>query len=149
MDQQTFRTTVGSLAELFGSCTDPDAKAPEGGWTVRQVLGHLVDSAANNMQRLQRYVSRGELRFPGYDQEAFVWRAGYGTFDYQELLGFWRTYNRLLWHTWRHVPAPDADSRVVIGEKPAVPLRQLLDDYVKHLLAHEAQVKAILEAQLH
>ena len=149
MDQQTFFKAVDSLHEAFSSCADPDARGPEGGWSVRQVLGHLVDSAANNLQRLQRYVPRGELRFPGYDQETFVRRAGYATFDYQEIIAFWHTYNRLLWHAWRHVPAPDVDAAVKIGDKPAVPLRQLLDDYVNHLETHERQVWAIIAASFH
>ena len=43
-----------------------------GGWSRKQVLGHLIDSASNNHQRFVRAALRGSLDFPGYDQDGFV-----------------------------------------------------------------------------
>lgn len=41
-----------------------------GGWSRKQVLGHLIDSASNNHPRFVRSILQDSLDFPGYDQEA-------------------------------------------------------------------------------
>lgn len=43
-----------------------------GGWSPRQVLGHLIDSASNNHQRFVRASLQPSLDFPAYDQEGNV-----------------------------------------------------------------------------
>ncbi len=43
-----------------------------GGWTRKQVLGHMVDSAANNHQRFVRAALEGHYSGPGYQQEGWV-----------------------------------------------------------------------------
>jgi hypothetical protein len=39
-----------------------------GGWSRKQVIGHLIDSASNNHQRFVRAALQTSLDFPGYDQ---------------------------------------------------------------------------------
>src|SRR6266478_3304291 len=41
-----------------------------GGWSRKQVLGHLIDSASNNHQRFVRAALQTALDFPGYDQRS-------------------------------------------------------------------------------
>jgi hypothetical protein len=38
-----------------------------GGWSRRQVIGHLIDSASNNHPRFLRAALQTSLDFPGYD----------------------------------------------------------------------------------
>jgi hypothetical protein len=38
----------------------------------KEILGHLIDSAANNIQRFVRAAAADPLVFPGYDQNAWV-----------------------------------------------------------------------------
>ena len=43
-----------------------------GKWSTLQTIGHLIDSCANNHQRLLRLQLTPELDFPGYQQEECV-----------------------------------------------------------------------------
>ena len=43
-----------------------------GGWSRKQVIGHLIDSASNNHQRFVRAMLANSLEFPGYDQAGNV-----------------------------------------------------------------------------
>src|SRR5216684_2725504 len=43
-----------------------------GGWSRKQVIGHLIDSASNNHQRFVRAALQPSLDFPGYDQDGSV-----------------------------------------------------------------------------
>jgi hypothetical protein len=39
-----------------------------GGWSRKQIIGHLIDSASINHQRFVRAALQTSLDFPGYDQ---------------------------------------------------------------------------------
>jgi hypothetical protein len=44
-----------------------------GKWSIQQVVGHLIDSANNNLQRLIRLQLTAQLDFPGYQQDDWVY----------------------------------------------------------------------------
>lgn len=46
-------------------------------WSVKEIVGHLVDSAANNHQRFVRAQRAKECSFPGYEQDAWVQRSAW------------------------------------------------------------------------
>ena len=46
----------------------PDPKK----WSKKEILGHLIDSAANNDQRFVRAVNKVAVQFPTYDQDDWV-----------------------------------------------------------------------------
>jgi hypothetical protein len=81
-----FLATLERIYQMFRTCPDPNKPEKENGWSVKEVLGHLVDSLSNNHQRLMRYQPQGNLSLPGYDQELFVRRANYAAFEYSTLL---------------------------------------------------------------
>ena len=43
-----------------------------GGWSRKQVLGHLIESASNNHQRFVRAALADALEFPAYDTPGSV-----------------------------------------------------------------------------
>src|SRR5271154_1666835 len=57
-----------------------------GGWTRKQVLGHMIDSAANNHQRFVRAALEGHYSGPGYQQEGWVKIHGYAERPWETLL---------------------------------------------------------------
>ncbi len=130
--------------QLFRTCRDPNLREKEEGWSIKEILGHLFDSASNNHQRLLRYVKGGELKFPGYDQEEFVRRANYRDFEYLDLLPLWYCQNKLLAHIYDHIPEEDRESAIRVGDREAASIRRLMEDYFAHMEVHEEQVKRIL-----
>ena len=58
-------------------------------WSPREVIGHLIDSASNNHQRFVRAQFQDDLVFPGYDQDAWVARAGFNDRIYEDLVQEW------------------------------------------------------------
>lgn len=55
--------------------------------TIKQILGHLIDSAANNHQRMVRLQYNDKLDFPDYQQDNDLWIA---LQDYKMLIGILR-----------------------------------------------------------
>jgi hypothetical protein len=138
--------TIERVYALFRTCPDPDKRETAAGWSVKEVLGHLLDSLSNNHQRLARYKAKGHLVFPGYDQNQFVARANYATFDYDTLLSLWYNYNLLLLHMVDSIPADDLSAVIAVGNRPAVTIAQLIADYAAHMAIHGKQVRRIVAA---
>jgi hypothetical protein len=135
---------IEKTCQLFRTCPGPNLREKGEGWSIKEILGHLFDSASNNHQRLLRYVKGGELRFPGYDQEEFVRRANYREFKYLDLLSLWYQQNRLLLHIYDHIPEEDRESSIRVGDREAASIRRLMEDYFAHMEVHVEQVKRIL-----
>jgi hypothetical protein len=139
-----YKATIERVYQLFRTCPDPGAREKDGEWSVKEILGHLVDSVSNNHQRLARYIPKGNLAYPAYDQEQCVRRAGYEAFGLDQLLALWYNYNKLLLHMIAGIPAGDLDSTIAIGDKAPVAIRQLIPDYFSHMENHERQARRII-----
>jgi hypothetical protein len=120
---------------------------PGGAWTGRQVLGHLIDSAANNHQRFVRAQFVPELTLPGYEADAWVDAQGYVERDWEELVGLWAALNRHVAAAARRIPAECRSRPCRIGDGERVTLDFLVRDYVNHLQHHLAQILTPREAE--
>ena len=111
------------------------------GWSIAEVMGHLIDSACNNHQRFIRAQDDGELVFPKYEQRAWVDRSDYANADWQPLVELWHLYNVQLARimrgmSWQHLKTP-----CTIGEYEPCTLEFLVTDYVDHLNHHLAKIR--------
>jgi hypothetical protein len=113
-----------------------------GGWSRKQVLGHLIDSASNNHQRFVRAALSSSLEFPGYDQEGNVRVQVPQEADWALLVSLWAAYNRYLAHVIARLPASKLETVCRIGSGEPVTLRFVATDYVRHLVHHLKQIGA-------
>jgi DinB superfamily len=111
-----------------------------GGWSRKQVLGHLIDSASNNHQRFVRAALADALEFPAYDTPGSVRVQDVEDAAWPMLVDLWASYNRYLAHVIRHLPAAKLDVVCRIGSNAPVSLRYLAEDYVRHLAHHLEQM---------
>jgi hypothetical protein len=108
-------------------------------WSKKEVLGHLIDSAANNHQRFVRLQNEDGLVLPSYQQNEWVRVQNYVGRDWQELVELWLAYNRHLAHVIRH---SDATASRHVWKAPGgeYDLEFLIEDYLRHLRHHLAQI---------
>lgn len=136
------RSVVAEAEPRLRSLDEARATAArgQGKWSAKEILGHLVDSAANNHQRFLRAPLVDELVFPGYAQDEWVARQGYCDRPWLEILELWRQLNRHLAHTIERIPE-GARARVCrIGDDAPASLEWWVRDYVRHLRHHLAQI---------
>lgn len=109
-------------------------------WSRREILGHLIDSAANNHQRFVRAQFQAEMSFPRYVGDEWVAAQGYAERPWAELLELWRWYNRHLLHVMGRIPAPALSHVCVVSEDEPSALGDHVVDYVLHLEHHLGQI---------
>lgn len=120
--------------------TETNTPVLKGGWSRKQVLGHLIDSASNNHQRFVRASLQGSLEFPGYDQDGCVRVQAIQSAPWPLLVTLWTNYNLYLAHVIAHLPVPKLEAPCRIGEDEPVTLMFLAEDYLTHLLHHLGQI---------
>jgi len=109
-------------------------------WSKQEILGHLIDSSANNHQRFLRAQEADLLVFPRYEQNTWVSVQGYNSSSWSELVELWRLYNAHLAQVIRRIPEEKLAMECRIGPNDPVSLRYLVEDYVVHQKHHLAQI---------
>ena len=146
-------TVIAAAASLATMSDQSAALRPgPGKWSPKEVIGHLIDSAAHNHQRFVQAQLQDDLVFPGYAQDAWVAAERYRDAPWQNLLTLWRAYN--LHIAWLMAAVPD---EVRLRERRQHNLHELawqpvpaatpatldyfMRDYVNHLHHHLRQIK--------
>ncbi len=114
-----------------------------GKWSKKEILGHLADSAQNNIRRLTvgQYEAGAHIV---YDQDAWVKAADYQAYRSNELLQFWVLLNQHFIRVMENLPHEKYAVLTNWGktEPDYVPLDFVAEDYLRHLDHHLAQLKA-------
>jgi hypothetical protein len=130
----------GALLALSPALADTPWRV--GGWTRKQIVGHLLDSAANNRQRFVRAAIDGQYAGPGYAQDAWVAAHGYSDVSWETLLRWWQAEHEILAVVVDRVPEERLEATCVVGDDAPVTLRFLIEDYLRHQRLHFTQLAA-------
>ena len=106
-----------------------------GKWSIQQTIGHLVDSCANNLQRLLRLQLTDSLSFPGYSQDDCVRLQRFDLESWDDVLELFLRNNRHFAHTIQQAN-PDTFHHVWLFEGERLTLAFILNDYLGHLEHH-------------
>ena len=132
----------------------PDERASKSSaqdWSAKQILGHLIDSAANNHQRFVRAQYTDDLAFPGYDGDQWVDAQKYNDEGWTELIDLWRAYNLHLVRVVSLIPETvrtqqrdkhtlDQIAFKTVAQSTPTTLEYLIRDYLDHLKHHLDQI---------
>jgi hypothetical protein len=115
-------------------------KPAPGKWSNKEILGHLVDSAANNHQRFVRLQLTGRIDLPGYDGDEWVRVQRYQDRPWREIIDLWQMYNTQLAEVIRHVDPKALQNVWHTPDGKDLDLEFLMRDYVVHLRHHLDQI---------
>ena len=132
----TFSERISEIPELEFS-----AKPSPHKWSKKEVLGHLIDSAENNLRRFicAQYESQPKIR---YEQNFWVNANDYRNASSMEVIDNWRLINNKICRVLNSMP-PENFSKTCDTGKDTQNLRTidwLAIDYVKHLKHHLNQI---------
>jgi len=112
--------------------------------TIKQILGHLIDSASNNHQRMVRLqYSKDLLCFPDYRQDNDLWIAlqDYQNADWENLIQLCKFYNLHIIQVIKSVDLTKLDSYWCDFEGTKVTLKEMIEGYLDHLYLHINEIK--------
>jgi len=148
-----FKQTVTNASTKLLEISEQQAEQPraEEHWSSKQIIGHLIDSAANNHARFVVGQLKDDLVFPGYDQDGWVKTNHYQEASWAQLVELWRTYNLHLHHVMAHADQTKMSTPCTlhtlqeiafntVPKSEPVTLEYLMQDYVVHLKHHLNQI---------
>jgi hypothetical protein len=141
---KTLRDDVARAAARFQKLSETEAAADRGSgkWSRKQILGHLIDSAANNHQRFVRAQFSNPFVWPGYDQNEWVTLQRYRERPWLQLVALWLTLNQHVAAVIESVAAEKLSTLCTIGDHKPESLEWWMRDYLRHLKHHLEQLVA-------
>lgn len=132
-----FSSIIDSFNSRLGTVHDSitDIKPSGDKWSLKEIIGHLIDSASNNHQRFVRLQFGDLVHFPGYDAEPWISVQKYNNMDWKDIKALWYSYNRILLGVIGSMDEKAADNVWKTGEKEYT-LGFLVKDYYRHLEWH-------------
>lgn len=113
------------------------SKPLPGKWSKQEIIGHLIDSAQNNIRRfvVAQYEENPSV---SYNQDRWVDVANYQQQPSPQVIDLWALLNLHLCHILNSM-TEEATQRVCVTGAPHT-LEWLAEDYVRHLKHHLHQV---------
>jgi hypothetical protein len=106
-------------------------------WSKKEILGHLIDSAQNNIRRfiVAQYEEKPKIT---YNQDKWVAIADYLHYNLPDLIQLWWLLNKHICHALKNMPAEMTERESQTEELHTV--KWLAQDYIKHLKHHLHQI---------
>ncbi|MBD0404894.1 DinB family protein [Flammeovirga sp. EKP202] len=110
-------------------------------WSKKEILGHLIDSGVNNLQRFTEIQFENKpFKIVSYNQDELVKANDYQNADIMELLVFWKAINNRIKIIMEKQTSETLAYPILLGNEEVKDLEFLMKDYVVHLEHHLHQI---------
>lgn len=128
-----------TVPEQFGRMSEAEVseRPMPGKWSPKEALGHLCDSAVNNLPRFikMQYEKQPYVLIP-YDQDQWVALQDYQNAPAEEILNLWSGLNNRILKAIEKIPAEKLSSPCITVHQETRSMQWLIDDYVEHMEYH-------------
>lgn len=107
----------------------------EGKWTVKEVLGHLIDCERVFAYRALRIARNDQTPLPGFDENLFAAESGHARCDWAELIDEFTHVRKATILMLRHLPL-EAWTRLGTSNDTPVSVRALVYVMIGHVTHH-------------
>lgn len=108
-----------------------------GKWSQKEVVGHLIDSAVNNLKRFtDAQISGVPYTVQPYDQDQLVRVNQYQQLPMAHLLTLWQALNAQILFVIGHTPENTLRNSILLSDGSPATLTWLIEDYIAHMEHH-------------
>lgn len=138
------KTIPGKVLEIEDASVN-HKPSPEK-WSKKEILGHLVDSAINNLQRLIRVQYEPDVKVV-YDQDQWVKIQNYQALDIESVVELWYIMNQQFIRIVKSFPSEKINLKIDTGKDKAEmhTAEFLIGDYLAHMEHHLKQIFGSLD----
>jgi hypothetical protein len=116
--------------------------------SIKQILGHLIDSASNNHHRFVRLQYNSELIFPDYTKDNDTWIAiqNYQNENWENLVELWKYFNLHLIHVMINIDTDKLENIWYDGSIIPVSLNNMITGYIEHFKLHLNEIQELIDS---
>lgn len=116
---------------------------------IKQILGHLIDSASNNTHRIiHLQYQKSPFQFPNYathgNNDRWIAIQNYLEEDWTGMVQLWKYSYLHIAHVMQNVPADKLDQQWIAGDNEMVSLKSMILDFLRHLDLHLGEIKELM-----
>lgn len=121
--------------------------------TIKQILGHLIDSSSNNIHRIIHLQNQpSPLVFPNYaslgNNDRWIAIQGYQSEEWNTLIQLWK-YSLLHYcHVIRNVDDSKLDNEWIAGPEKLISLKSMIIDFLRHLKLHLSEINELINKDI-
>jgi hypothetical protein len=119
--------------------------------TIKQIVGHMIDSASNNTHRtVHMQYGPNPLQFPNYatlgNNDRWIAIQNYKDEDWELLINLWKYSNLHIAHVFSNVNPEKLDNLWQCSDNETVSLRDCIVDYLRHFILHINEINDLIKA---
>jgi hypothetical protein len=117
--------------------------------TIKQILGHMIDSASNNIHRIVHLqYDNIPSSFPDYanlgNNDRWIKIQNYREEEWNLLIQHWKYSNLHLIHVINNVDPAALDNEWISALGMRVSLRSMIIDYLRHFKLHISEINELI-----
>ncbi len=118
--------------------------------TIKQLVGHLIDSASNNTHRfIHLQYQDSPLIFPCYssfgNNDKWIDIQKYQSENWKDLVQFWKLSNKHIIHVIRNVDADKLKNEWITASGNKVSLESMIFGYLPHFKLHLKEIDELIK----
>jgi hypothetical protein len=118
-------------------------------WTIKETVGHMVDSASNNIHRIiHLQYQPNPLVYPDYanlgNNDRWVAIQNYQTESWYDLVQLWKYSNLHIVHVINNVNMNKLDNEWITALNSHVSLKAMIIDYLRHFKLHLSEIDELI-----
>lgn len=118
--------------------------------TIRQIVGHMVDSASNNTHRIVHLQYReSPLNFPNYathgNNDRWISIQNYQREDWATLVQLWKYTHLHILHIIENIQKEKLTCMWISGEGESVSLEDMVLDFPSHFRLHLEEIDTLID----
>jgi hypothetical protein len=117
--------------------------------TIKQILGHLIDSTSNNIHRVVHLqYQQSPLTFPNYatygNNDRWIAIQDYQNEDWMVMIQLWKYSLLHFCHIVKNVNDEKLGSEWISGPKKTINLESIIVDFNRHLKLHLSEIDELI-----
>lgn len=118
--------------------------------TIKQIVGHMIDSASNNTHRIIHLQYQPDpLIFPDYanngNNDRWIAIQNFQNEDWNTLVQLWKYSNFHIVHVIQNVDNSKLNNKWISALKDEVSLKDMITDYLRHVKLHLNEISELIE----
>jgi hypothetical protein len=118
--------------------------------TIRQILGHMIDSASNNLHRIVHLQYQSSpFTFPNYasygNNDRWIAIQNYQEEDITILIPLWKYLHLHLIHVIRNIDREKLENQWKADERVFINLKDMVVDFLRHFELHLSEIQELID----
>jgi len=120
--------------------------------TIKQIVGHLIDSASNNIHRIVHLqYQKSPFNFPNYatngNNDRWIAIQNYQDEDWKNQIQLWKYINLHLAHVIQNIKPEKLQNEWIASQDKRVTLQEIVMDFLRHFKLHLNEIIELIDSK--